>query len=77
MNCVSCDIVYACTTFVFVVLHGLFLSSRVTGACPVTTDLIMRVNVRTAATANNSNKRMLDNKKMKNDKAGKSQQQSR
>ena len=24
-----------------------FLSSRVTGACPVTTDLIMRVNVRT------------------------------
>ena len=26
---------------------GVFLSSRVTGACPVTTDLIMRVNVRT------------------------------
>ena len=23
---------------------GVFLSSRVTGACPVTTDLIMRVN---------------------------------
>ena len=27
-----------------------FLSSRVTGACPVTTDLIMRVNVRTTTT---------------------------
>ena len=26
---------------------GVFLSSRVTGACPMTTDLIMRVNVRT------------------------------
>ena len=26
---------------------GVFLHSRVTGACPVTTDLIMRVNVRT------------------------------
>ena len=26
---------------------GVFVSSRVTGACPVTTDLIMRVNVRT------------------------------
>ena len=31
----------------FVFLPGVFLSSRVTGACPVTTDLIMRVNVRT------------------------------
>ena len=29
---------------------GVFLSSRVTGACPVTTDLIMRVNVRTTTT---------------------------
>ena len=29
---------------------GAFLSSRVTGAFPVTTDLIMRVDVRTAAT---------------------------
>ena len=28
-------------------ISGVFLSSRVTGACPVTTDLIMRVNVRT------------------------------
>ena len=27
-----------------------FLHSRVTGACPVTTDLIMRVNVRTTTT---------------------------
>ena len=31
-----------CTTFgLFVFLPGVFLSSRVTGACPVTTDLIM------------------------------------
>ena len=29
---------------------GVFLSSRATGACPVTTDLIMRVNVRTTTT---------------------------
>ena len=29
---------------------GVFLSSKVTGACPVTTDLIMRVNVRTTTT---------------------------
>ena len=29
---------------------GVVLSSRVTGACPVTTDLIMRVNVRTTTT---------------------------
>ena len=29
---------------------GVFLSSRVTGACPVITDLIMRVNVRTTTT---------------------------
>ena len=49
MNCVSCDIcVYhlgLCVLF-----PGVFLSSRVTGACPVTTDLIMRVNVRTTTT---------------------------
>ena len=32
---------------VCVFFPGVFLSSRVTGACPVTTDLIMRVNVRT------------------------------
>ena len=43
----SCDIcVYHLGLFVF--FPGVFLSSRVTGACPVTTDLIMRVNVRTA-----------------------------
>ena len=44
--------IYASTTFGFVRLffHGVFLHSRVTGACPVTTDLIMRVNVRTATT---------------------------
>ena len=29
---------------------GVFLCSRVTGACPVTTDFIMRVNVRTTTT---------------------------
>ena len=46
MNCVSCDIcVYHLGLCVF--FPGVFLSSRVTGACPVTTDLIMRVNVRT------------------------------
>ena len=46
MNYVSCDIcVYHLGSCVF--FPGVFLSSRVTGACPVTTDLIMRVNVRT------------------------------
>ena len=46
MNCVSCDIcVYHLGLFVF--SPGVSLSSRVIGACPVTTDLIMRVNVRT------------------------------
>ena len=49
MNCVSCDIcVYHLGLFVF--FPGVFLSSRVTGACPVTTDLIERVNVRTTTT---------------------------
>ena len=51
MNCVNYD--YACTTFVFVgviFFCEVFLHSKVTGACPVTTDLIMRVNVRTATT---------------------------
>ena len=33
--------------FSFVFFFRVFLSSRVTGACPVTTDLIMRVNVKT------------------------------
>ena len=44
MNCVSCDI---CHLGLFVFSLGVFLSSRATGACPVTTDLIVRVNVRT------------------------------
>ena len=45
MNCASCDIcVYHLGLFAF--FPGVFLSSRVTGACPVTTDLIMRVNMR-------------------------------
>ena len=49
MNSVSCDIcVYHLGLFVF--FPGVFLSSRVTGACPVTTDFIMRVNVRTTIT---------------------------
>ena len=49
MNCVNCDIcVYHLGLCVF--FSGVFLSSRVTGACPVTTDLIMRVNVRTTTT---------------------------
>ena len=49
MNCVSCDIcVYHLG--LCVVFPGVFLSSRVTGACSVTTDLIMRVNVRTTTT---------------------------
>ena len=43
--------IYECTTLGCVcVFPGVFLSSRVTGACPVTTDLIMRVNVRTTTT---------------------------
>ena len=36
--------------WVVCVFPGVFLSSRVTGACPVTTDLIMRVNMRTITT---------------------------
>ena len=46
MNCVSCDIpgmrVPPLVCFVF--SPGVFLSSRVTGESPVTTDLIMRVD---------------------------------
>ena len=49
MKCVSCDIcVYHLGLFVF--FPGVYLSSRVTGACPVTTNLIMRVYVRTTTT---------------------------
>ena len=54
MNCVSCDVcVYhlgLCVCFP----SGVFLISRVTGACPVTTDLIIRVNVRTTTTPTTS-----------------------
>ena len=46
MNCVSCDMcVYHLGLFVF--FPRVFLSSTVTGACPVTADLIMRGNVKT------------------------------
>ena len=42
---------YVCTTFgLFVFVRGVFLHSRVTGAFPVTTDLIMQVDVRTTTT---------------------------
>ena len=51
MNCVSYDIcVYHfcfCSRFFF---PGVFFHSRVTGTCPVTTDLILRVDVRTTTT---------------------------
>ena len=43
-------VIYARTTFGLCFFPGVFLSSRVSGACPVTTDLIMRVNVRTTTT---------------------------
>ena len=49
MICVSCDLcVYHLGLFVF--FPRVFLSSRVTGVCPVTTDLIMQVNVITTTT---------------------------
>ena len=52
MNCVSCAIcVYHLGLFVFFL--RVFLSSRVTGACLVTTALIMRVN-------NNNNYRSIN-----------------
>ena len=51
MNCVSCDICVYHLRFVCVFSLGVFLSSRVTGACPVTTDLNMQVNVTTITTA--------------------------
>ena len=35
---------------VFVFFPRVFLSARVTGACPVTTDLLMQVSVRTTTT---------------------------
>ena len=42
--------IYACTTLGCLCFPEVFLSSRVTETCPVTTDLIMRVNVRTTTT---------------------------
>ena len=53
MNCGSCAIsmrVQQVSPLVCVFCPGVFLSPRVTGACPVTTDLTMRVNVRTTTT---------------------------
>ena len=48
MNCISCDIcVYHLWFILFFPLGCFFLSSRSTGACPVTTDLIMPINMRT------------------------------
>ena len=45
-------VIYACTTSgCLCFFPGVFLSSRVTGSCRVTTDLIMRVNVRTTTMA--------------------------
>ena len=49
MNCVSCNIC-VCHLGLFVFFPRVFLSSRVTGACPVTTDFILRVNVRATTT---------------------------
>ena len=48
--------IYECTKFGFVgvLFPGLFLRSRVTGACPVATDLIMPVNIRTATSPTRS-----------------------
>ena len=43
MNCVSCDICAHHLRFVLCYFPGIFLSSRMTGACTVTTDLILRV----------------------------------
>ena len=51
MNCVSYDICvyhfWFCLCFFF---PGVLFHSRVTGTCPVTTDLIMQVNVTTTTT---------------------------
>ena len=52
MTCFSYDIYCTCTT-TFGLLYffvGVFFHSRMTGACPLTTDLIMRVDVRTTTT---------------------------
>ena len=50
MNCVSCDICVPIWVVLCFSVGYSSASSRVTGACSVTTDLIMRVNVRTTIT---------------------------
>ena len=50
MKCVSCDICVYHLWFVCVYSLGYSSAPQVTGACPVTTDLIMRVNARTTTT---------------------------
>ena len=51
MNCVSNDDTCAYHFwFCLCVFPGVFISSRVTGACPVATDLTIRLNVRTTTT---------------------------
>ena len=47
INCVSCDIYVYHLLVCLCFIPGVFLSSRMTGACPATTDLIMQVNART------------------------------
>ena len=51
---IASAMIYACTTFVFVCAlflpAGVYFHSRVTGTCPVTTDLIMWVYVKTTTT---------------------------
>ena len=51
MNCVKCDICVFHLCFVCVFFPGVFLGSGVTGACPVTTDLIVRVDERATTTS--------------------------
>ena len=50
MNCVSYDICVYHFWFLCFFFLGVFFHSRVTGTCPVTTDLIRRVNVRITTT---------------------------
>ena len=64
MKCVSCDICVYHLWFVF--FPGAFLSSRVTGACPVATDLVILVNVRTQQQRQNNNNNNNNNNKNNN-----------